>query len=579
MKQIVKLFVLLLVLTMALAGCSSGGGGSVPSSSSSTLTKTAVLSGGAADIDVPFGNNGGNGLRVMMLYRAAEMKGAGPIKTISFMYNQTLTSPFSCPNTTIKMSHTNLANLTGTLNSGGTGIFANNIDTGQGSQQTVLNSSTVSISPGTAGTWYTITLDTPFYYNGVDNLVVDISRDACTCENPAIPTLWTQDHYDTAASNLNIIEAGGAASTAGTPENWRPDTKFNLSGGESSILYTVANYNALPFGSVQKIQLLYKAGEINGSGTITGIGFPVSGPSGGVTGASSATTTVTLGHTSLTGLTTTYANNFNIGTPVVVANAQTFTVPAGVPYGTYVWIPIPDGTFIYDGTDNLVVQIETTAVTNALGVWWLDSNHGTNTRVFGNPGDTVGSGTDGSQYLIKFRFAGGTVDVITAGTTTEDFPFSSAFNNKRQYLYFAEELGTKGSITKVACRLIGNSNASDYDSLTVVLGHTTSTTVSSTTFSSSMADAQTVFSGTFTVPAGLGAGDWIEIPLSTPFAYDGKRNLVVQMSSLKGSATNALVLTQDNTLYLNRRNYADDNTTDTVAGTDNFLGDLRLFMQ
>ncbi|MGA3280728.1 MAG: hypothetical protein ABSD50_07075 [Smithella sp.] len=256
MKQVMKLFVLLLVLTMALAGCSGGSGGSAPSSSSSTLTKTAVLSGGAGDIDVPFGNNGGNGLRVMMLFKAAEMKGAGPITTISFMYNQNLTSLFSCPNTTIKMSHTNLANLTGTLNTGGTGIFANNINTGQGSQQTVLNSSTVSISPGTAGTWYTITLDTPFYYNGVDNLVVDISRDACTCSNPAIPTLWTQEHYDTTASNLNIIEAGGATSTAGTPENWRPDTKFNLSGGDSSILYPVANYNALPFGSVQKIQLL-----------------------------------------------------------------------------------------------------------------------------------------------------------------------------------------------------------------------------------------------------------------------------------------------------------------------------------
>ncbi|MGA3280729.1 MAG: hypothetical protein ABSD50_07080 [Smithella sp.] len=278
-------------------------------------------------------------------------------------------------------------------------------------------------------------------------------------------------------------------------------------------------------------------------------------------------------------MTTTYANNFNIGTPVVVANAQTFTVPAGVPYGTYVWIPIPDGTFIYDGTDNLIVQIETTAVTNALEVWWLDSNLGTNTRVVGNPGDTVGSVTDGSQYLIKFRFAGGTVDVITGGGSNESFPFSSTLNNKRQYLYFAEELGTKGTITKVACRLLSNSNASNYNNFTVVIGHTTSTSLGSAMFSGNMADAQTVFSGTFTVPAGLGAGDWIEIPLSTPFAYDGKRNLVVQMSTLAGTADNNIIDALNNTLYLNRRNYADSNTTDTVAGTDNFLGDLILFMQ
>jgi hypothetical protein len=475
------------------------------------------------------------------------------------------------------MSHTNLANLTGTLNTGGTGIFANDINTGQGSQQTVFTTGTVDIPAGTAGTWYTITLDTPFYYNGVDNLVVDISRDACTCSNPAIATLWTREHYDTTASNLNIIEAGGATSTAGTPEDWRPDAQFTFSGGDSSILYTVANYNALPFGSVQKIQLLYKAGEINGSGPITGIGFPVSGPSGGVTGASSATTTVTLGYTSLTGLTTTYANNFNIGTPVVVANAQTFTVPAGVPYGPYVWIPIPDGTFIYDGTDNLVVQIETTAVTNALEVWWLDNSLGTNTRVVGTPGSPTGT-LDGGQYLIKFRFSGGNIDFITAENAALTYPFDATNNNTQQFLYRAAELGTKGNIYGMSFRLQGASTAADYGSFNVVLGKTTNTVLGNTSFAANMTGVQTVYSGTFSVPVGLIQGDWIYIPFSTPFAYDGVSNLVVQISGLHSTATNVIYAGYNTTLYLNRRAWQSSNTSDTPGGTDDNLADIRLWL-
>jgi hypothetical protein len=565
MKQIMKTFLLLLVFTIALAGCdgTSNQQVNIPAPTSS-LTKTLALSGSGGTIDVPFASTGG-GRRSMMLYTAAEMKGAGAIKSISFKYNSDLTTAVTCPNTTIKMSHTNLANLDGTQDAGN-GIFANNVNTGQGSQQTVLTASTVNIPAGTAGTYYTITLSTPFYYNGVDNLVVDIAHDACS------GTVWTTEHASSGA--LVTLENAGATATTGYTRAWRPDTQFNLSGGDSSIIYTVGvGPNVIPFGGTNKVQLLYTAAEINGSGIITGIGFPVGDSP---TTSSSATVTVTLGHTSLTGLTATYANNFNIGTPVVVANAQTFTVPAGVPYGTYVWIPMPDGAFNYDGTDNLVVQIETSGILG--GIHLIMGSGGTNTRLLGAPGDLTGT-FDSGQHFIKFRFAGGTMDVITAGGDSNSFPFSSSLNTKSQYLYFAEELGTKGTITKVACRLAYSSNNSAYNSFNVVLGHTTSTSLGSGTFSGNMADAQTVFSGTFTVPAGLAAGDWIEIPLSTSFAYDGTRNLVVQLSSLAGTQDNNIIVSLDNTLYLKRRNYADDNTTDGVAGTENYLADLRLFMQ
>ena len=424
MKRIMKSFVLLLVLFTALAGC-SGGGSDVPVVPTSALTKTAILSGPLGFADEPFGNNSGS-LRSMMLFTAAEMNGAGTISAISFIYDATTSTAVSCPNTTIKMSHTNLSALNASAN------FADNVNTGQGSQQTVFSTGTVNIPAGAGGTWYTITLSTPFYYNGVDNLVVDISRDACS------GTVHTRQHVG-GGSNITL-DASGVAPTNGILETWRPDTKFNLSGGDSSIIYTVGVApNAVPFASPNKVQILYTAAEINGSGIITGIGFPVSG----LVSPFSYTVTAKLGHTNLSQLTNTFANNFNIGTPATVANAQTFTIPAGTPDGAYVWIPIPDGAFNYDGTDNLVVQIETSAFTG--GTDLIIGGGGTNTRVVGAPGSLTGA-LDVGQHFIKFRFAGGPVDLITAGGDYITHPFDDTDDNKSQFLYFAEELGTKGTI-------------------------------------------------------------------------------------------------------------------------------------
>ena len=377
---------------------------------------------------------------------------------------------------------------------------------------------------------------------------------------------------------------------------WRPDTKFNLSGGDSSIVYTDSgtdsSLNAYPFLVSSKIQLLYTAAEINGVGVITGIGLPV-GVAGSITprtdttAGSQATLTVRLGHTSLSDLTTTFASNFNAGTPVTVTNAQTFTIPAGIPDGGYVWLPLPDGAFTYNGTDNLIVDIESTSVSgNASSIY--DSS-GTNThytrvstQTYPWPATVGPSDRDHLQYFIKFRFAGGTMDVITPESTDKVAPFSAAHDNKLQNLYRAAELGTKGTITKVAFRLSNaDSTNTAYNSFEVVLGHSAMINPElSATFSANMADAQTVFSGTFTVPAGLKIGDWIEIPLSTPFAYDGKRDLVVQVSSLQGAAENRTKMSLDATRYKNRRAFISGSNTATTANfVQNELADLRLFLQ
>jgi hypothetical protein len=534
--------------------------GTMAAPSASALTKTVVFTSATAGISDlrPFG---ATAMREMLLYRAVEMKGAGAITSISFKYGELLATAVSCPSVTIKMGHTNLTGLAVDT------TFAGNINTGQGSQQTVLNSSTVNIPAGISGAYFTIPLTTPYNYNGVDNLVVEISRPACTGDVHTSSSRDTSTDPSYNAENLNITNMAALTGELGP---WLPDTRFNLSGGDSSVSYASPDGNSYPFVSASKMQLLYNAAEINGSGIITGIAFPV-GASG-----SSATVTVRLGHTSLSALTNTFANNF-YGTPVVAANARTITIPAGIPDGDYVWIPLPDGAFNYNGTDNLVVEIVTSNITGA--TWWKQTNGGTATRLLGEAGDTTAV-PDASQYLMKFRFAGGPVDVITTGVAGGDtMPFASADTGSiRQILYLSSELGAKGTITKVAHRLnLADSVEGSYTSFTVKLANTDLTALG-TTFATNMSGGSTVYSSTYSIPAGLKQGDWIEITLATPFVIDPTKNLLVEMSNSSGNNTNNTRVETNDTRYIARRAAGWD-CSSASGSTANILADLRLIMQ
>ena len=59
-----------------------------------------------------------------------------------------------------------------------------------------------------------------------------------------------------------------------------------------------------------------------------------------------------------------------------------------------------------------------------------------------------------------------------------------------------------------------------------------------------------VYNKTFTMPAGLKDGDWIEIPFSAPFTYNGADNLVIQTTtSDSGTAVNYVQATADPARY------------------------------
>lgn len=556
------------VIIVALAGlaiaCSGGGGGTAATAGGSgtatgTFTKEVAFTTG-------FDYWGGDDeSRIMNLYLADDIHGSGWITSISVRHHLALASSATCPGMIIRMGHTASVNLVST--------FADNVNNGKGSFQTVFNG-TVSVPAGGTDAYYSIPLSQPFYYNGVDNLVVDFTYLSSCSASAGIVAHNT-------SYNANVFADGSGSSTALTGDvlTQVTDMKFHFSGGDDYFVPTtgVATPNTWPFNinplAGRKVQMLYTKDEINGSGPITGIGFPVAS----VTSAQQYTVTIRLGHSALTALGTTFADNFS-STPVTVANNAVFTVPAGVPTGGFVWLPLPNGAFTYNGTDSLVMEIEVIDNGSATGEvdWLINTAYGRSVKLGGNLGASTGSVNQYAHYT-KFRFAGGTVDVITAENIYLTFPYGM-LANKQQFLYRAAELGAKGSISRLAYRLRSDSVASTYGNFELVLGDTTNTTLGDTSFSGNMTNAQTVYSGTYTIPAGLKTGDWVEIPLSTPFAYDGVGNLVVQTSNLAGSV-NHIFVESNATRYPNRRAYRSNNTGDDPNDRDEILADLRLWIQ
>lgn len=561
----------ILILTLLLSACGGGGGGS------STAPDDPPARKGVFARTVP-GNNENitgfvdstfhNRMRWQNLYRPAQIAGSGYITGISWRYNDLMADPVTCPSLTIRLSHSSLTTVSST--------FADNLDNGRGKAVTVLSNKAITFPAGAKETWHRITFDTPFYYNGTDSLVVDF-----TATGPFGGRLL--DACDTDLGYTCVVFDKVEGSLTGTTDDFLQCTRFHFEGGDCAFV-TDPNPNSLPFTSgmdLRKLQVLYRPEEVGGSGPIRGLGFQVAEP----TLHQNYTFSMKVGHTTLSELGHTFADNFNAGAPVTVADQVAITIPAGIPAGGYVWIPWTGAPFTYNGTDNLLIELE---VTDPTGVVRLDHRTGSViTRILAVPGSAVASQWDECQYGVKFRFAGGNLDVITSGEGSVAMPFRSGASNKSQHLYRATELGTRGRISKLALRARTNvGSATDYGDFTVRIGHAGLGAVDGlkNNFASNLAAGSVeAFRGTFTVPANIRYGDWVEIPLTTPFTYDTSRDLVLQISSAPGSSDIAVSMSGDSAAEQAR--YADghaaalDSAAESASTITDGVFDLRLVLE
>lgn len=357
--------------------------------------------------------------------------------------------------------------------------------------------------------------------------------------------------------------------------------RFTFSGGDA--VFTAATgtpgIERIPFNNTslaKKVQLLYTKEEINGFGPIVGVAVPIAYQ----TSAATFTMTMRLGHSVLTELTPTYNENFS-GTPVTVASDVQFRVPSGMEPGAHVWLPMSSGTFTYNGTDNLIAEIEVSSSTGTVA-WQANAGYPRNVRLSSDAGAVAGT-PEAVSHGIKFRFKGGSMNVLTGGNSMDHIPFisaatTSAAGTKRQSIYPAALLGTKGGINKVAFRIATDSVPGTYGNVEIVMGHTLASHLSNG-FAFNMIDAAIVSNSTLTIPAGMKRGDWIEIPLNTAFAYDGTSNLVVQVASDVGTADNLLVLEGWSNAYPDGRLVSESSRTATIGTLSNYQLDQRLWLQ
>lgn len=561
MKKIVSVLLLALVpvLTLSYCGKSGGnsglalllaGGGSGTNDTSGLFSK--IVAGTTEDTFEGRMFTTSIRVHVMQVYLSTELQASGVIKSLTLYYQSPVTGLITCPNLVIKMGHTDVSVLNAT--------YASNYERGQGSLVTVYDGP-VTLA---AGDSVTIELDEPFNYNGTDNLIVDIVRNGGCGANAPLSA-----HTTASARNANDTypptESEATRAVAPRVEEYVAKVRFNFAGGDSTMK---CNENAaavnLFVNYATMAQILFDKDRVSGSGPVTGLGFALKTNSPGTDEV--YTLTVSMWHAAGTGLTGggTWTDNFKSGASTLVAENATFTIPANTPAGTYVWLPL-NGAFGYNGTDGLVVDIETAAGGTDDQPLQADIN-GTSTSLIGTA-DAPEASAGPVRYSVKFRFKGGTADFIPSSSATYNYPFYNKVDptpeSQMQMLYFAGEMGINGTITGIGFRLDNISETAAYDNLKVVIGQTADMTLGSASFSGNMDGEQTLYNASFSISEGLKKGDWVDISLGSGIVCDPTKNLVVHLISSGGTAYNMIKFSGNTALYPSRYGYVNNTTSDT----------------
>ena len=136
--------------------------------------------------------------------------------------------------------------------------------------------------------------------------------------------------------------------------------------------------------------------------------------------------------------------------------------------------------------------------------------------------------------LLALIWAGslwaGNVQIGSGTTTNTSYPIYSCYNfNYSQQIYLGSEIATagggSGNITTIRFFYgSGGTTYANWKNWTVYMGSTTKSTFASNTDWVPVGELTQVFSGDIPTPV---AGTWVEIVLTTPFAYTSGDNLIV----------------------------------------------------
>jgi len=181
--------------------------------------------------------------------------------------------------------------------------------------------------------------------------------------------------------------------------------KCTINASPESVNVTVnpagISSTTLPFNTVQtfRFQWLYPSTEIGRSGWVDKVSFMRAAGTGSMTFSNFR---MSLCNTTVTALTTNFANNYGGATPVKVLNATSLAVT----YDAADWIMFDvNDTFYYDANKNLIIEVAFTGYTGVgFSLHYTSVAAGIMRRMYNNTNDTATVGTlEATSYRCNMR--------------------------------------------------------------------------------------------------------------------------------------------------------------------------------
>lgn len=165
-----------------------------------------------------------------------------------------------------------------------------------------------------------------------------------------------------------------------------------------------------------------------------------------------------------------------------------------------------------------------------------------------------------------------TVIVIGNGTSSQSYPIDRYYNySGHEAIYLASELGTPGTIKSIGFYKASGTDVSSIGAVTVYMKNTTATTLATGTYST--AGYTQVYSGTWPNTSTSG---WMEVNLSTPFAYDGSNLSILTIKGYQAYITTYPYWTYTTAATNRARQAHSDTAQPTSLTATTYLPNLRV---
>ena len=436
------------------------------------------------------------------IYTAAEIGQAGTITSISFKVGN---SKSTTRNVDLYLKHTTKTTFTSKTGwealSASDKVFSGNV---------TFN----------ASGWTTITLSTPFVYNGTSNLIVgmDDNTGSYVSSSSNSPKFYV---YSTSANRALRIYNDNT--------NYNPSSPSSYSGSYvTSNNQIVISMSGSGGGTQVNTYTITATASPTTGGTVTGAGTYDEGAS------------VTLTATANSGYT--FSKWTKNGTQVSTNATYSFTATANAAYVavftqnsyTITATANPSNGGTVSGAGNYVSGATCTLVATPATGYEFTKWTKNGTQVSTNPSYSF-TVTGAASYVANFTEVatpgpGGDVTIGSGSSTNAYIPTYAYYKySLTEQIFTAAEIGQSGTITAISFKV---SNAkSTTRTLAVYMKHTTKTSFTSKKGWEAVSSSNLVYSGSVT----FSASGWTTITLNTPFEYIGTNNLLLAVDDNTGS--------------------------------------------